>query len=347
MLARAFCALGIVFSQPAWPQAESAALTSLAAYPGADREQRLLEGARKEGEVVLYTSLTIEDMAAINGAFEKRYGIKVRMWRASADKVLQRALAEGRAGRVEADVFEANALPLESLHREALLLAVRSPLHRDLIPQALPAHREWVGSRLNVFVQAYNTRLVKKEELPRSFADLADARWKGRLAIEAGDEEWFAAVVKELGEREGLALFRTIVAANGISVRKGHTLLTNLVASGEVPLALTVYNFTAEQLMQKGAPLEWFVLAPAVARANGVGVSRRAPHPHAALLYYDFMIGEQAQRILAGRGFVPTSRKIETPLQRLPLKLVDAAEMLDHRAQWTRLFEEVMLRKNR
>lgn len=342
MLARAFFILAVLFPHPASPQNEP-----IASYLGADRQARLLEGARKEGEVVLYTSLTMEDMAALNGAFEKRYGVKVRMWRASGDKVLQRALAEGRAGRVEADVLEANALPLESMHREALLLAVRSPLHGELIPQALPAHREWVGSRLNVLVQAYNTRLVKKDELPRRFADLADARWKGRLAIEAGDEDWFAAVVKELGEREGLALFRAIVAGNGISVRKGHTLLTNLVASGEVPLALTVYNFTAEQVKQKGAPLDWFVLAPAVARANGVAVARRAPHPHAALLYYDFMIGEQAQRILAERGFVPASRKIDTPLHRLPLKLVDPAEMLDQNAHWTRLFEEIVLRTRR
>ncbi len=342
MLARAFFILAVVFLRPASSQDEP-----IASYLGADREARLLEGARKEGEVVLYTSLTTEDMAALNGAFEKRYGLKVRMWRASADKVLQRALAEGRAGRAGADVLEANALPLESMHREALLLAVRSPLHAELIPQALPAHREWVASRLNVFVQAYNTRLVKKEELPRRLADLAEARWQGRLAIEAGDEDWFAAVVKELGEREGLALFRAIVAQNGISVRKGHTLLTNLVASGEVPLALTVYNFTAEQLKQKGAPLEWFVLAPAVARANGVGVARHAPHPHAALLYYDFMIGEQAQRILAERQFVPTSRKIDTPLHRLPLKLADPAEMLDQSARWTRLFEEIILRKGR
>jgi iron(III) transport system substrate-binding protein len=342
MLARTFFILAVVFLRPASSQD-----APIASYLGADREARLLEGARKEGEVVLYTSLTTEDMAALNGAFEKRYRVKVRMWRASADKVLARALAEGRAGRAGADVLEANALPLESMHREALLLAVRSPLHAELIPQALPAHREWVASRLNVFVQAYNTRLVKKEDLPRRFADLADARWQGRLAIEAGDEDWFAAVVKELGEREGLALFRAIVAQNGISVRRGHTLLTNLVASGEVPLALTVYNFTAEQLKQKGAPLEWFVLAPAVARANGVGVARHAPHPHAALLYYDFMIGEQAQRILAERQFVPTSRKIDTPLHRLPLKLADPAEMLDQSARWTHLFEEIILRKGR
>ncbi len=129
MLARAFFILAVVFLQPAASQDEP-----IASYLGADREARLLEGARKEGEVVLYTSLTLEDMAALNGAFEKRYGVKVRMWRASADKVLQRALAEGRAGRAGADVLEANALPLESMHREALLLAVRSPLHAELIP---------------------------------------------------------------------------------------------------------------------------------------------------------------------------------------------------------------------
>src|SRR5262249_9879856 len=211
--------------------------------------------------------------------------------------------------------------------------------------QALPSHRAWVGSRLNVFVQAYNTRLVKKEELPRNFAELADARWKGRLAIEAGDDDWFAAVVKELGESEGLALFRAIAGKNTISLRRGHTLLANLVASGEVPLALTVSNFTAEQLKQKGAPLDWFVLPPAVARANGVGVARSAPHPHAALLYYDFMIGEEGQRILAQREFVPTSRTVETPLHRLPLKLIDPAEMLDQGERWTRLFEDIVRRK--
>ncbi len=344
MLSRFALFLLAALAAPAFGQADVAALAS---YVGADREQRLVAGARKEGELVLYTSLTVEDMAALNGAFESRYGVKVRMWRSSGDKVLQRALAEAGAGRAAVDVFEINALPLESLHREGQLLAVRSPAHQDLIPQALPAHREWVASRLNVLVQAYNTHQVKKAELPRSFADLADPRWKGRLAIEAGDEDWFAAVVKRLGERDGLALFRTIVERNGISVRKGHSLLTNLVASGEVPLALTVYSFTAEQLKQKGAALDWFVLAPAIARANGVGVARRAPHPYAALLYYDFMIGEQAQRLLAEREFVPTSRRIATPLHRLPLELVDPAEMLDAGGRWQRSFEELIVRQAR
>ena len=206
------------------------------------------------------------------------------MWRATSDKVVQRALAEAKAGRHELDIVETNAPPLESLQREGILQRVRSPEHGELIAAALPAHGEWVGSRLNVFVQAYNTRLVEKAEVPRSYADLLHPRWKGRLGIEAGDEDWFAMVVTALGEAEGLRLFRELVATNGVSVRRGHTLLANLVASGEVPFALTVYNFTAEQLKRKGAPFDWLVIPPAVARANGLARAPRAAPPRGAPL---------------------------------------------------------------
>jgi hypothetical protein len=126
-----------------------------------------------------------------------------------------------------------------------------------LIPQAITPHREWIATRLNIFTQAYNTNLVKKEELPKTYHDLLDPKWKGKLGIEAEDLDWFAVVIRQLGEEKGLKLFRDIVASNGLSVRKGHTLLTNLVASGEVPFALTVYGYKAEQLKNKGAPIDW------------------------------------------------------------------------------------------
>src|SRR5437773_225554 len=322
-------------------------VSDIALYGGNDRAERLAAGARKEGSLNLYTSLTVEDMAALNGAFEAKHGVKVRMWRATSDKVVQRVLTEAKAARYEVDIVETNAPPLESLHREGILQRVRSPQHAELTAAALPAHREWVGSRLNVFVQAYNTRLVEKAELPRSYADLLQPRWKGRLGIEAGDDDWFAMVVTALGESDGLRLFRELVATNGVSVRRGHTLLANLVASGEVPLALTVYNFTAEQLKRKGAPFDWFVLPPAVARANGLALARRAPHPHAALLYYDFMIGEAGQRILEERGFLPARRGMQGALAGLPLRMVDPALMLDQAEKWTRLYESVFLSQRR
>ncbi len=322
-------------------------IEALANYEGADRTQRLIVGAKKEGTLNLYTSLTVEDMTVLNAAFEKATGIKVRMWRASCDKVLQRVLAEHKAGRAEVDIIECNAPPLEAMHREGVLQAVRSPWQSELIAAAVPAHREWVGTRLNVFVQAYNTKMVKKEELPKTYADLLHPRWKGRLSIEATDDDWFANVVRGLGEDRGLQLFRDIVAQNGLSVRRGHTLLTNLVASGEVPFALTVYNFTAEQVKQKGAPLDWFVLSPAIARANGVALAKRSPHPHAALLYYDFMIGDEGQQILFKRDFVPTSRKIETPLNRGPLVIIDAKLVLDESEKWAKLYNDIIVKQTK
>lgn len=342
VLVCAFCLLAVA---PA-PAAESA-LPGLAQYEGPDREQRIVEGARREGRLVLYTSLTVDDMTVLNTAFEKRYGVKVQMWRASSEKIVQRALAEARAGRFDVDVFESNAPTLEILHREGLLQRVHSPHHADLIPSAVPGHREWVGTRLNVFVHAYNTRLVRKEELPSSYLDLLHPRWKGRLGIEASDEDWFAAVVRQLGEEKGLRFFRELVATNGLSVRRGHTLLTNMVAAGEVPFALTVYNFTAEQLKQRGAPIEWFVLPPAIAHANGAAVARRAQHPHAALLYYDFMIGGEGQDILLKRDFVPASRKLDTPLNRGPLTIIDPALIVDEGERWAKLYDEIVVKQGR
>jgi iron(III) transport system substrate-binding protein len=316
-----------------------------ASFEGADREARLLAGAKKEGELVIYTSAQADDIGLVAKAFEQKYGVKVTMWRAGSEKVLQRAVAEAKGNRHAVDLVETNGPELEMLHREGLAQAVKSPHLADIIPAAKQPHGEWVGTRLNVFALAYNTKAVKKDELPKSYGDLAQPRWKGRLGIEADDNEWLAGVLQQMGEEKGIQVFREIVQKNGISVRRGHTLLTNLVASGEVPLALTVYNYKAEQLKNQGAPIDWFAIGKAVARPNGAAVMKRAPHPNAAVLFYDFELSEEGQRILAKRDFVPTNRKVESPLNKIPLLVVDPKVMLDEQAKWSKLYEELFLKQ--
>src|SRR5437588_2037429 len=294
------------------PPASSVALaqSEIATYQGPDRTQRLVAGAKKEGTLTIYTSATVDDMAVLTAAFEKKYGIKPLVWRASSENIIQRASTEARGGRFDVDVFETDGVAMEAIHREKLLQEVRSPYIGDLIPAATPAHKEWIGDRVQIFTAAYNTRLVKTADLPKRYEDLLDPKWKGKLGIEANDHDWLSAVVTEMGEAKGLKLFRDLVARNGLSVRKGHTLLANLVVAGEVPLALTVYGFTAEQTKLKGAPIDWFAIPPMVARPTAAGMARNAPHPNAAVLFYDFLIGD-AQPILASRQFVSPSRKIE------------------------------------
>ena len=114
-----------------------------AGYKGADRQQRLVEGAKKEGELLLYTSAPVDDVAVLTAAFEKKYGVKVKVWRASSEKVLQRTVPEGRANRFDVDIIDTNGPEMESLHREKLLQEVVSPYLADLIAPAILPHHEW------------------------------------------------------------------------------------------------------------------------------------------------------------------------------------------------------------
>src|SRR5262249_41912422 len=155
--------------------------------------------------------------------------------------------------RIEADVIVMDATGLEPLRMEQVLQQVQSPGIADLLSQAVPGHHEWTPVYLNGFVQAYNTNMIRKENLPHTWSDLLKPEWKGKLGIEAKDADWFAEIVLALGETEGLALFRDIVVRNGISARIGHTLLTNLVVSGEVPFGLTPYDYSVEQKKREGA----------------------------------------------------------------------------------------------
>ena len=310
---------------------------------GPDRESFLAQAAKKEGEVSVYTSLIQEDLIALSEAFEKKYGVKVKGWRAGSEKVLQRAVTEARANRHDADVIETNGPELESLYREKVLQPLKSPHLKDLMPQAVRSHGHWVGTRINLFVQTYNTTLVSKDEVPKSFADLTNPRWKGQLGIEAEDEDWFAMVVRELGEERGLKIFREISRVNGFSVRKGHTLLSGLVASGEVPFALTTYSHGSEKMKQRGAPVEWYAIEPAIGRANGVAVMARPAHPHAAALFVDFILSPEGQAILEKGGYVPASLKMNNRAQKLPLKFVDPAVVLDESDKWKKLWTEIVL----
>ena len=323
----------------------SAAAQTLFDYSGADRMERIVAAAKKEGRLTMYTTFAEKDQPTLIQPFEAKYGVKVNIWRAGTDKVLQRTLAEAAARKYDVDLIHFGSPEMEALSREKILQAVNSPVHKDLQPGSVPAHREWAATLLSVWVQVYNTQLIRKEDLPRTYKDLLDPRWKGKLGIEAKNQDWFASVVDVMGGGEkGLQFFRDLMARNGISARMGHTLLNNMVIAGEVPLALTVYNYMPEQAKKKGAPIDWFALEPAVARSNAIGVARRAPHPNAALLFYEYMLGE-GQQYLVKMDYVPSNTRAPSPLKNVKILQTDPIRSLDETDKWTRLFEDVVLKR--
>jgi len=310
---------------------------------GGDRDKRILEGAGKEGQVVVYTSLNLKDSVPITEAVERKYGVKVSLWRASSEKVLQRAVTEARAGRFTPDILETNGPEMEALYREQLLEEFFSPHFKELPPAAFPKHRHYVADRFNFFTIAYNTHLVKADEVPNSYEDLLHPRFVGKVGIEAGDVDWFGAMVKAMGEKKGLAFFRKLAEAKP-QIRTGHTLMAELVASGEIPLVAAIYNHPVERLALMGAPVRWKGLNPTFGRPNAIGVAKRAPHPYAALLFSDFMLSPEGQTLIKERNRVPSSLAVDTRLNKFPFQMIDPGITLDEADRWEKLWSELFLK---
>jgi iron(III) transport system substrate-binding protein len=311
-------------------------------YQGADRDQRLAANAKKEGRVSVYSTMTVKDTQALAEAFEKKYGVKVMSWRGGSEKIVQRALTEARAGRRDVDVIETNAPEMENLYREKFLEEFYSPAFTDIPANAFPKHKHYVADRFAFFVLAYNTKLVKPADVPNSYADVLDPKWKGKISIEATDVVWFAAVTKAMGEDKGLAYFRKLAAMKP-DMRTSHILMAELVSAGEIPLALTAYNNNVETLKKKGAPIEWKALQPAFGRPSSIGVAKHAPHPHAALLFTDFVLSKEGQEILKNVNRVPASRAVDSPLNKFDYALIDPAITLDEWDKWSKLWSNLFL----
>jgi len=335
------CFVGVVPAQT--PPASESPNRKIYMYQGADRDKRLLEQAKKEGQILLYSTMTVADGKMFATAFEKKYGIKVTHWRSGAERIVGRAVSEAKARRHEVDVVETSAHRMEALYRERLLEEFHSPVLRDVVPAAFPkGHRHYVGNRFAFFVMGYNTNLVKAEELPATLDELLHPRWAGRVTIENTDIHWFGAVVKSMGEEKGFAYFRKLAAQKPV-LRHSHILTAQLVAAGEVPFFLNAFNNNMETLKLQGAPVDWKPLQPAFGQASAIGLSRYAPHPHAALLFVEFALSKEGQEIVRGANRVPTSKLVDSTLNRFRHEIIDPELALDEEEKWKKHFSNIFL----
>jgi iron(III) transport system substrate-binding protein len=334
-------ALALFAPAAAWSEGEAA--DAIYQYQGADRDKRLVEAARSEGTLVLYTSLATSESVPLTAAFEKKYGVKVQLWRSVSENVLQRAVAEARARRFAVDVIETNGPELEALVREHLLAPFFSPYIADIAPSVVPAHRMWIGDRMEYFVVAFNTTKVRRDEIPASYEGFTAPAWRGRIALEANDEQWLGALIKVWGEARAMAFFRKLVAMKP-DVRSGHILLAQLVVAGEVPVALTAYGPNAEALKRAGKPIDWEAVEPLIGRPEGIAVTHRAPHPHAALLFADFVLSPEGQQLFESLSRFPTSTKVKSPLAGREALILDPAEVLAKDDVWRKAWDELLRR---
>ena len=269
----------------------------------------LVEAAKKEGQVVFYTPLNINDSRPLLQRFEQRYPfIKTELLRMSAEPLLNRILTEDRAGRSVVDVI--NNTVINALKKARLLQAYRSPEFPAYLDQFKDAEGYWASLNNNYYVLGYNTKLVSAKEAPSDWQDLLNPKWRGKIGMDQEEIEWFAATADAWG-RERAGNYHRALAQQQIHWRKGHTLISQLIAAGEFPLGI-VYAHRIESMKKAGAPIEWIkTVNPVFVAMSPVAVAAKAPHPNAARLLLDFLLSKDSQQFLRNSNRVSGRADIE------------------------------------
>jgi iron(III) transport system substrate-binding protein len=292
---------------------------TLCAFPTsilrANNHDALIEGAKKEGKLVIYTSMTVDQAQKLNDAFKAKYPfIQPAMFRAVGERLLTKIMAEAQAGKYEFDVVQSAETQAYFLKKKNLLAKYVSTEVKNVQKTFVDSEGYWAAVYMMPNVIGYNTSLLKRNEVPRSDEDLLNPKWKGKIGMDHTKPEWFSWKLKRMGEEKGLTYMKKL-GAQDFKLYAGLTILTSLLAAGEFPLVLNTYLHNVEDVRRKGAPVDWVAQDPVFTKFQPIGIGSKAAHPNAAKLFVDFMLGEEGQKIIASFGRVPTRRGVQTTAQ--------------------------------
>ena len=262
----------------------------------ADETQAKIDGAKKEGKVILYTNAS--GIAPLIKRFEEKYPfLKVEQLRTGAPKLLSRVLAEYKAGALKADLIETEGLTSYLMMKRGLYAKYVSPESKALPAGAKDVDGQWTNAHSNYKIVAYNSRFVTPAELPKSYEDLTQPKWHGKILMGSNNYEWFGNMVKIMGEEKGMNLMRRLNGQN-LMLREGNSLILQLLLAGEGFVSIAANVDSVEELKAKGAPIDWLGLEPTISRLHPIALTRTAQHPNAAKLYIDFILSKEAQEII-------------------------------------------------
>ncbi len=284
-----------------------------AEIPGGD----LVDKARAEGEVVWYSTLPLPETQAWAQLFTKKYGIKVSLFRAGATGMTQKLQTEIPAGRWGFDVVMNRASNLELYRRKNWLQKMNFPERSRFLDGFMDPDDYWAAYYIQFWSVAYNTNMVKPGDLPKSYEELANPKWKDKLTMDEQDVDLYATWLKLMGRDKGREWFKKLVA-NGLRPRRGHTMEAQLVSAGEFALGISAYASVIENIRAKGAPIDWIAFEPVPVNVLAWGISAKPPHPNAARLFLYWGLsaeGLKAMNDISDR--VPARRDVPIKNKRL------------------------------
>ena len=282
----------------------------------------VLDGAKKEGQVVFYASMEAQSAQRITAAFEKKYPfIKVNANRIGSERMATRLVAEAQSRKVQADVVNQSGFDFYGVLQKGIFDTYNSPERAALPAEYKDEKGLWVMNAATLNVIGYNTRQVPAANVPKSFWDLADPKWKGQLLMDENESKWMAGMISYYSEAKTVDLLRKL-ATQEIQFRVGHTLIQTLAAAGERPIVVVAFANGVERLKKEGAPIEWIGVDPIIGLTFGLGLVKDAPHPNAARLFIDFLLSKEGQEIIAEAGYYVPRRDVRAPIMKqVPAKM--------------------------
>ena len=277
--------------------------------PSAEREKKLIEGAKTEGETVWYTNSGIDNASRYIQAFKKLYPFtNPQVWRAKTRQVTQRVISEAGAGRNLVDVIKPSTDLLPALLEKGLIGRYETPARAIYPAHAKSAYFTNMNYAFRVF--AFNPRKVARKDVPKSWQELLEPRWKGEILFDESSLEEVMALLAAWG-REKTVNYFTRLSQQRLLIRVGRDTTTQMMMAGEAPLAVTTYAYNNENLRATDAPVDWIAEDLIPALMYPLTLARNAPHPYSAALFYDFLLSEPGQQLIAKEGRVVAHPKVE------------------------------------
>ena len=272
-------------------------------------QSALVDGAKREGRLVWYTSMAIDTSKPLLDAFQKEYPfIKAELVRAGEEQLMNRILGETRAGRWLFDAVSTSAMSV--LVDKHLISPYLTPERDAFLSEFKDPQGYYTGIFVNNLVLGYNTKMLGAKDAPKNYSDLLDSKWKDKMLMDSTDYDWFGTLVTVWGKEKTVQYMKRLALQNPLW-RRGHGLTAQLLGAGEVPLAWA-YNFRIERMKNEGAPVDWIeTFDPIVVTVSGMGLGAKATHPNAAKLLIDFATSRKGQQMVRGMRRVPARSDIE------------------------------------
>jgi iron(III) transport system substrate-binding protein len=274
----------------------------------------LIEGAKKEGKVMVYGASSLTEAVPVIKKFEQKYPfLKVEYQQALGETNANRIMTEAMAGRYQADVYTGKLRAALLLRSKGLLDKYLSPERRFFREGLIDPEGYRAPIYLSIFIIAYNTRLVRPQEVPKNYDDLLDPKWKGQVGLNRYEYDWFTGVLEVMGKDKGTAYMEKLAKQDPV-LRDTGSLSAQLLAAGEFPLG-TMYVHSAARMKKQGAPVEWAKFEfPAPTNLTSMSILGKAPHPNAARLFYDHFLSQDVQEMLAAMGRIPSRNGVRSDL---------------------------------